>query len=324
MIGQTVSHYRIIEDLGGCFGRAYKAEDTTQHRVVVLKFMPQEVASNRQALEHFHHEYRVLSGLNHQNIGGCYDIGNHEGHPFKVIEFLEGATLNAKLAGKPFKIDELVEIAIQVADGLGAIHSKNIVHRDIKPANIFVTYHWQVKILDFSLAKLASGNKADNINDVYPKNAVEDEEDELERCGEVLGNPSYMAPEMIRGDEVDHRADLFSLGLVLYEMATGRRPYGADSVIELFEAILKAPVVSPQRVNPKLPHELDRIICKALQKDPHSRYQSATEMRDDLLRLRRDMESPNDMPPSKRSSWLGRVRRFLGAPFHLYGPTRTH
>src|SRR5271169_5228403 len=295
ILGRTISHYSVLEKLGGGgMGVVYKAKDTRLGRSVALKFLPDDISQDSQAIERFRREARAASSLNHPNICTIHDVGEFEGRPFIAMELLEGQTLKHRISGKPMNLSEILDTGIQIAEGLEAAHAKGIVHRHIKPANIFLVNRGPAKILDFGLAKLATQRQhlAESLggSSLQTRTHMGDE-DLLTNPGSSVGTVAYMSPEQARGEELDARSDLFSLGVVLYEMSTGTVPFAGTTVALIFDGILNSTAAPATKLNSRLPLALENIFGKALEKDTDLRYQTAGELRADLKRLKRDLDS---------------------------------
>src|SRR5262245_4022684 len=305
MLGETVSHYRILSKLGGGgMGVVYEAEDLNLKRHVALKFLPDSMASSPDALERFRREAQSASALNHPNICTIHEIGEHQGRPFIAMEMMEGKTLKHTINGMPLEIDQVLEIGVQIADALNAAHSKHIIHRDIKPPNIFVTQHGQAKLLEFGLAKQSGMETTET------EMPTASAQKHITKSGSTIGTIAYMSPEQARGLELDARSDLFSFGVVLYEMITGKLPFEGQTTGQTLEAIFTKEPVPPVRLNSKVPAMLEEIIAKAMEKDRNLRYQSASEMRTDLQRLKRDtthVSGKQTITKSKAGLWIGVV-----------------
>ena len=311
MEGKKVSHYQVLEKIGAVgMGVVYKGEDTRLGRPVALKFLPEELAPGSKGMERFQREARAASALNHPNICTVYDVGEYEGRPFLVMEFLEGATLRQKIEGKPLGLETLLELAIQVSSALEAAHAKGIIHRDIKPGNIFVTDTGPAKVLDFGLAKLAAEPHTQSEELPTKTLTATARTDSLTHTGVAVGTVAYMSPEQVRGEELDKRTDLFSFGLVLYEMATGHQAFPGNTSGVVIDGILNRHAAAARTFNPQVPVKLDEVIEKALEKDRRLRFQTASDLKADLQRVKRDTEPsrtvtmPVPVVAPRRKPWL--------------------
>lgn len=319
MIGQTISHYRIVEQLGaGGMGVVFKAQDSRLERAVALKFLPEKLAQQPRALERFRREARAASALNHPGICTIYDIGEQDGRAFIAMEFIDGETLRNHIHGKALPVAELLELGIQIAEALDAAHSEGIIHRDIKPANIFVTKRGRAKVLDFGLAKLVPKGVA-----IADDDSGGESSSSTSIAGIISGTPSYMSPEQVRGDALDARTDIFSLGLVLYEMATGRQAFGGGTGGAIIEAVLTRSPVSVRAINPDIPAALEAIIEKALHKDREQRYQHAADLLADLQRLKREIDSGRTDQAGDSVSLLASTSGPVSSTSHAVSRTTT-